>query len=209
MKDLLEQRIVDILLNVYDMNFLKPCLNERYLHHHFTEKIQIEYPIVYNNLDKCKLHPEWATANKFRLNGGGKYKKIGNKYEIDDNGTSGFIDFALGDYNNPEIVIEFKCNKSWQFQSIVFDYMKLMDKNNPLKKVVSISIIYRDKKLSNKLTLNKINESITELSNRLNGRMDINRPFLFWIIEIAYNNKQKESWYCRNLNEKFVNGIPQ
>jgi hypothetical protein len=87
--------------------------------------------------------------------------------------------------------------------------MKLMDKCNPLKKAISISIIYRDKKLSTKLTLNKINESITELSNRLNVRMDINRPFLFWIIEIAYNNKKKESWYCRNLNEKFLNGIPQ
>lgn len=207
MKDIVEHKIFDILMSMYNMNIINPCLNERYLHHYFTEKIQKEYPIVFNDLNKSKLHPEWATANQSRLNGG-KYKKNGKMYEIDDNGTSGFIDFALGDYDNPQMGIEFKCNKSWHFQSIVFDYMKLMDNNNSLQKIISFSIIYRENKLSNRLTLNKINETITELRNRLNARLGTNRSFIFWIVEIAVNSNEKNSWYCTNLNEKFLKGIP-
>lgn len=207
MENLAIRQIIEVLTNIYNLNIQVPCLNERYLHHYFTKKIQSEYSIILNELNKSKLHPEWATANQYRLNGG-KYKKNNNEYEINDNGTSGFIDFALGNYNNPQICIEFKCNKSWSFQSIVFDYMKLMDKNNELQQAVSFSIIYRDIKLSNELNLNKINETISELKKRLNKRLATNRRFIFWIVEIAIETKRKRSWYCTNLDEKFLIGIP-
>lgn len=207
MSDLIVSQVFNTLMNIYNLNIVNPCKNERYLHHFFTKKIQKVCPIVYTDLDMCKLHPEWATSNQLR--NGGKYKKSGNKYVIDENGTSGFIDFALGNYKNPEIGIEFKSIESWQSQSIVFDYMKLLDGNNHLKKAVSVSIIYRKNKLSNRLTLSKINETITELKGRLESRLDTNRPFLFWIIEIDYNNNKRMSWYCKNLNDSFNKGVPQ
>lgn len=199
---------LDILTNLYYLNIIKPCQNERYLHHYFTEKIQKNYPICFEDISKSKLHPEWATANQSRLNGG-KYKKIEKRYEIDSVGTSGFIDFVLGDYNNPEIGIEFKSNSSWRFESLVFDYMKLMDINNPLQTAISFSIIYRENELSNKLKLEIINKTITEYKNRLKERLDKNRTFIFWIVEIAYNSKKTNSWYCENLDEMFKVGIPK
>ena len=200
-------QIIELLTSIYNLEIKNPCLNERYLHHYFTKTIQKEFPIIFDDLHKSKLHPEWATSNQYRLKGG-KYKENDNKYEINDNGTSGFIDFALGDYYNPQIGIEFKCNKSWNFQSIVFDYMKLMDKNNLLQQAISFSIIYRDKRLSNELKLNNINETIIELKKRLNTRLATNRQFLFWVVEIAIESKSKRSWYCTNLDEKFLIGIP-
>jgi len=207
MNDLVENQVFNALMDIYDLNIVNPCRNERYLHHFFTMKIQKVWPIVFTDVDMCELHPEWATSNQLRK--GGKYKKSENKYVIDDNGTSGFIDFALGNYKNPEIGIEFKSSESWKSSSIIFDYMKLLDKNNHLKKAISISIIYRNNKLSVRLSLNKINETITELKDRLENRLDTGRPFLFWIIEIAYNNNQKRSWYCKNLNDGFKEGYPQ
>ncbi|NLJ82045.1 MAG: hypothetical protein GX330_02840, partial [Bacteroidales bacterium] len=93
--------------------------------------MQKKYPICYDNLLHSKLHPEWATS--------GKYKKSEKEYLIDEKGTCGFIDFAIGDYENPDLCIEFKHNKSWNFQSIVFDFMKLMDSNNKMKSAISFS----------------------------------------------------------------------
>lgn len=201
------EEVLKILNEIYNLDFNEFCANERYLHHYFSKLIQEKNPIIYNDLTNCKLHPEWATANQFRVNGG-KYKNENKIYIIHNNGTSGFIDFVLGEYNNPLIGIEFKSSKSWNFQSIVFDYMKLLDKSNNIRTVISFSIIYREKGLSNKLTLEKINETIFELKKRLNGRLNLNRKFLFWIVEISLNSKVKNSWYCTNLDKNFSVGIP-
>ena len=105
---------------------------------------------------------------------------------------------------------EFKFCKSWNFQSLVFDYMKLLDCDNSIQKVISFSVIYRDNELSNQLTLEKIKETITVLKNRLDGKLDNNREFLLWIIEIAPHSKkqQKRSWFCDNLDKNFVEGTP-
>lgn len=208
MKSIKISKTLDILTNICYLKIIKPCQNERYLHHYFTEKMQKYFPIYLEDITKSKLHPEWATANQIRINGG-KYKKIGNRYEIDNDGTSGFIDFVLGDYNNPEIGIEFKSNSSWKFESIVFDYMKLMDINNPLQTAISFSIIYRENGPSNKLKLDIINKTIEEFKNRLNERLDKSRPFLFWIVEIAHKRDKINSWYCKNLEQEFKIGIPE
>ena len=76
MENIKESQVFKILNEIADMNIVKLCHNERYLHHYFTEKIQKDYPIIYNDLNKSKLHPEWATAIKNYRNGG-KYKKNG------------------------------------------------------------------------------------------------------------------------------------
>lgn len=191
-----QQYVIDILTDIYNLNITDFCQNERYLHHYFTEKIQKEFPIIYDNLYQSKLHPELATE--------GEYKKEGKEYITAEKGTCGHIDFAIGNYNNPDLGIEFKHNKSWIFQSMVFDFMKLMDSDNKIKSAISFSIIYREKELSNQLE-NELNKTIDELINRLANRLDKNRPFLFWIIEIAHKSKikQKRSWFCNNLDEKF------
>jgi hypothetical protein len=205
MKKNIECETFTVLNEIANLNFVEPCRNERYLHHYFTEKIQKCYPIVYEDITHSKLHPEWATAIKDRRCGG-KYRKAGNKYILDDHGTTGYIDFAIGDSEKPEIGIEFKFCESWDSQAIVYDYMKLLDNKNSIQKAVSFSIIYREKELSNSLTTDKINETITELEDRLKNRIAGNRDFLFWIIEIAPHSKinQKRSWICDNLKEKFV-----
>ena len=210
MNSIYESQVFSILSEIANLNFFKPCINERYLHHYFTMKIQKVYPIVYEDVRKGKLHPEWATAIKDYRNGG-KYQKVGNEYKIKDgNGTTGYIDFVLGDYDNPEMGIEFKCNRSWNFQSLVFDYMKLMDRNNSIQKVISFSIIYREKDHSNKLPL-ELNGTIDKLTKRLGNRMDNKREFLFWILEIApnsCNSKKVKSWYCNDLEYKFQEKMP-
>jgi hypothetical protein len=207
MESIKESKVYEILNQIADLNFenVKPCCNERYLHHYFSEKIQKYYPIVYEDITKSQLHPEWATAIKGFRNGG-KYKKVGNEYKIDDNGTSGFIDFAIGNYEKPEFGIEFKFCKSWNFQSVVFDYMKLLDSTNSIKKAISFSIIYRQNNFSNKLP-KELNKTISELQKRLGDRMESKRPFLFWIIEIVQNGK-KQSWICDSIKKKFVSGFP-
>jgi len=191
------EQIINIINEIYNLDFANSCKNERYLHHYFTGKIQKEYPIIYKDMTNSTLHPEWTTS--------GKYCKTDKEYLIDENGTFGHIDFALGNYENPDLGIEFKHNQSWNFQSIVFDFMKLMDCKNKIKTAISFSIIYRKKELSNELTLEIINETITELKNRLDNRLDENRPFLFWIIEVApqSNTNKKKSWFCNNLDNKF------
>jgi hypothetical protein len=199
MKNLIFPKVVEILNEIQSLNFEEPCPNERYLHHYFTGKIQAEYPdlIIYTNKSRSKLHPEWATKGKYKKN-----KESGNKYEICNNGSPGFVDFTLGEYENPELGIEFKVSKGWQFQSLVFDYMKLMDNQNLFNKVISFAIIYRDKGLSNQLTLDKIKETIVELSARLGSKLDENRPFLFKIIEVA-NDNNKRCWICDNIAANF------
>jgi hypothetical protein len=82
--------------------------------------------------------------------------------------------------------------------------MKLLYDANSIQKAISFSIIYRENKLSNKLTFDKINETIEECIKRLDRKLDKDRPFLFWIIEIAQKSHQKKSWYCDNLDTRFV-----
>ena len=207
MENIKVSQVFKILHGIYDLDYVKPCCNERYLHHYFTEKIQKHYPIVYEDFSKSKMHPEWATANQIRLNGG-KYKKENKIYITKNDGSSGFIDFAIGDYCNPLIGIEFKLCKSWAFQSIVFDFMKLMDSANQIQKAISFSIICRDNELSNRLNDNIINTTIVELEKRLGSSLSTNREFLFWIIEVSVKSKDKKSWYCTNINDKFIRGIP-
>jgi hypothetical protein len=192
-----QQQVIDILTNICNLNITEPCYNERYLHHYFTEKVQKVYPIVYDNLSQSKLHPEWTTI--------GKYRKESKEYIITEKGTCGHIDFAIGDYNNPDLGIEFKHTTSWNYQSLIFDFMKLLDIKNKIKSAISFSIIYRENELSNRLTLNKINETIEIFTNRLDNRLEKDRPFLFWIIEVAPKSKtnQKKSWFCNSLDEKF------
>lgn len=200
-------KVCNIIKEVYDLNFIDPYCNERYLHHYFSQRIKESFSVIYEDYNNSTLHPEWATANKVHMNGG-RYRKKDNKYFVKDAGTSGFVDFALGKYKNPALGIEFKVCDSWKSESLIFDYMKLMDRNNSIKSSISFAVIFRESRFSNKLNINTLNNTLLELENRLNERLDTNRKFLFWIVEVALKSQEKRSWYCDNLSNNFSSGIP-
>jgi hypothetical protein len=125
-------------------------MNERYLHHHFSHQLQ---GVVPNPLDlggtteQIALHPEWPTYKQSigRLNFGRYAKRNDNYFPVRDGKKGGFIDFALGNYSNPEIGIEFKLTFGWNREPLIFDYVKLLDRQNPFKKVVSFTVLMRKK----------------------------------------------------------------
>ena len=185
------------------------CKNERYLHHYFSHKLQTQkYSVMYNDESSRVIHPEWPTRKKERNNGnGGTYKCAKNKkkYNVDENGHSGFIDFAIGDYDKPEIGIEFTVSTSWKKEEVIYDMMKLMDSRNPFQKVISYNIVFRKEKLPEEGTTDfsdfkdAINDSLSVYQERLNDYKYYarKREYLFWVIEIGTN--QTRSWYCGNF----------
>jgi hypothetical protein len=209
--------ILCILKDIYSPTQIQTncCQNERYLHHYFSNKLQniisngvFKYSIIYNNLIKSSLHPEWPTkkSNKDdRTSNCGKYRydKTKKEHMVDDrNGTSGFIDFTIGDYNTPEIAIEFITSFGWKREDIIYDMMKLMDSRNPFKKVISYNIIFRKNHIpENTKSFENfkaaLSESLSVYKEKLNGYYAKDREYLFWIIEIGVN--QTRSWYCSNF----------
>jgi hypothetical protein len=177
------------------------------LHHYFSHKIQECYPINYNDVVSSKLHPEWPTNKTSTGIDGGKYKKVGKIYEISDAGSAGFIDFAIGDYLQPEIAVEFKTRFGWNRKGIVFDFMKLMDAKNPFKTCVSFNLIFRKDGLAKGGFLAALTNAKQEFQTRLGDRLATDREFLFWIVEIAKDGN-KRSWYLDNLGKNFTEGIP-
>ncbi len=74
-------------------------------------------------------------------------KKENKVYLPNKNGGAGFIDFAIGDYNEPGIGIGFSLKYGWSHEEIVYDFLKLLDKKNPFKVSISFNIIFREKRL--------------------------------------------------------------
>ena len=201
-KEILDDFVLSLMRTDYTF-----CGNERYLHHLFSHKIQEKFEhIDIGCIDCCNLHPEWATylKNKRNKRNGGRYKFSEKEYKCDPDGKTAFFDFALGDYNNPTWGIEFKFMKNgWRKEGIVFDYMKLLDKKNEIENAFSVSILLRAKAKSSNICLTTVNETISSLKKRLDGRISINRPFEFWIIESIPEVKQNRILKCANLDMGF------
>jgi hypothetical protein len=218
--------IINILRDIYSKQIqVSKCQNERYLHHFFSNKLQTinisssssklneyKYKIIYDDIEDSNLHPEWPSKKIIRNNQGpnyGKYRydKKNKEYVVDEQGRAGFIDFAIGEYDKPEIGIEFTTSFGWKGEAIIFDMMKLMDSKNPFKKSISYNIVFREKGLS-EITekipshyqnfKNAINKSLETCKIKLNGRYDNTKEYLFWIIEIGEN--ETRSWYCSNFS---------
>jgi hypothetical protein len=202
--------ILTILKKIYSPIQIQAssCKNERYLHHYFSHELQLKkYPIICGDTSKNLLHPEWPTKKKEKNNGiGGTYKHDKDKRIriVDKNGYSGFIDFAIGDYDKPEIAIEFTVSSGWEKEAVIYDMMKLMDSRNPFQKVISYNIVFRKGNLPGEVTKtftdfkNAINHSLTVYKERLENSCVHNRKYLFWVIEIG--NNQTRSWYCSNFD---------
>lgn len=179
-------------------------LNERYPHHLFSHMVQKVYPVSVQNT--YGLHPEWATA----INGkrhGGRYKRVGYEYwPTSSGGSAGFIDFAIGDAENPECAIEFKMAKKLDKEGVIFDYMKLMDGRNSFSNAISVVVYYGHKIHSPLCDPEVLYNCLSEAKKRL-CKDFIDRPHQFHVVEVI-NGK----FYCHLLCEKglvFVNQLKQ
>jgi hypothetical protein len=220
--------ILRILKEIYNLNPIipNPCQNERYLHHYFSEKAQYVYPIIYNDLIKSKLHPEWPTYKGEEIKYA-KYKNTGNKeYEIIDkineanNGSAGYIDFTFGDYKKPEIAIEFTAQYKLSGKDITYDIIKLLDSGiKCFRKCVSFNIIFREKELSGEYRkykdnfINAINKTKNDAKDNLLSHKRLSsvkdRQYLIWIVEIAKEGEiKKRSWYLTDINDDFKEDCP-
>lgn len=188
--------------------------NERYLHHIFTHRLQEKYCLL--NLTEedgvITLHPEWPTYKKQTALDYGRYKKESGIYKTNASGTAGFIDFAIGDYNKPDIGIEFSLKYGWSHEEIVYDFLKLLDKKNPFKASISLNIIFRKRGLVKGGYLRNLEECMNatyrEASSRLkNDVCGVSRELYLIVTEIDKDNKRRHWHYDRAIS-KFKEGLP-
>lgn len=206
----LVKKILTILIDIAEnikFNGIK-TFNERYLHHFFTHELQKKDKLLdlKNDRNKILLHPEWPTFKKETEIKCGRYKynKKEKKYYPDnENGSAGFIDFAIGDYQSPSMAIEFSLKYGWQHEEIVFDLIKLLDRKNPFKVAISFNVILREKQLvqskDEENLEKKIKEAYENAYHRLKKqkRLKTRRELYYIITEIDSENKRRH-WYWEN-----------
>lgn len=148
------------------------CMNERFLHHHFSTYLSKSENIeIFNsriNNDELTLFPEYPTY-KVDVTPDTKafyYKnnpdehlptyRWYDKSEITEEAMKhsvGHIDFAIGTmvakYFEPRIAIEFKLGKLSK-KDLIFDYLKLIDPRMSYKKCISASINIKNPENSNR-----------------------------------------------------------
>lgn len=180
-------------------------LNERYLHHFFSHRLQGNDPRLMNLLDvKCPmgLHPEWPTYKEATGIDCGKYQEVDCRYlSVEFGQKGGFIDFALGPYLNPEVAVEFKLVFGWPGEAVTFDYMKLLDGRNPFKSVVQITILMRPNGLAQggkKDALQKAmntayHEAVGRLTSNVLSNPAADRRHRFVVTELGPN--ERRHWY--------------
>lgn len=163
-------------------------LNERYLHHLFSYQIQQEYPVSLDN--NSLLHPEWATYIK-EERPGGQYQRNGNKYLISNSsGSSGFIDFAIGNVKKPDYAIEFKMSRAFNREGLIYDYMKLLDKRNHFHKALSVAVYYGHSSHFQLCETDTLKGCLEEAVSRLNGNFS-EREHSFYYLEIINGHPAK------------------
>lgn len=196
------------------ISFQGVYVNERYLHHSLSHFLQSKNYVLdlSRAIDCIKLHPEWPTwknscSDKVNY---AKYKKDAKgKYCKDSSGTSGFIDFALGDYESPNAAIELTSKRSLCYEGIAFDFLKLLDVKRPFKQVFSINYIFRDKGLPAKGNRQRFHCRISSLvPDILNREIKIGcQDTFFVIIEIAEKTKRFWTWND-DVWESYNNKLP-
>lgn len=191
-----------------------PMLNERYLHHFFSHLLQDKRNLLNLTGDKKSiiLHPEWPTYKKQTGLRYGRYRRENGKYKPNEDGSAGFIDFAIGDYNEPHIGIEFSLKYGWSNEEIVYDFLKLLDKKNPFGVSISFNVIFRQRRLPKGGYLRDLeehmNEAFREAVNRLNNeKCDDSRELYFIITEIDKGNNRRH-WHYDRTSNKFKKGLP-
>ena len=162
-------------------------LNERYLHHLFSSRINEDYPVSLNK--SSLLHPEWATHIEGVTNRkGGLYlrnKHDKRRYDKTNNGSSGFIDFAIGNVDYPEYAVEFKMFRSFNQEGLIFDYMKLLDLENNIQNAISLAVYYGHSKYSKNCEEKDLNFYLKTAKIRLGQHFNNKRKHHFFFLEVV------------------------
>jgi hypothetical protein len=178
-----------------------PEINERYLHHALSFALQrCLRPILPSERSvDAVIHPEWPTCKSCKSSGNyAKYAWDSDTlgYRKTDEGSSGFLDFAVGSYWSPTAGIELTIARGWNGRAIVFDLMKLLDPDSPFDVVFSLNYVFRDKGLSHgrsKQNLGqRINQLVPEARQRLGQFKKI--PSHLVIVEAAPTEKNNWLW---------------
>ncbi len=207
-QDVLEA-IVEIARSI---KYRGEMLNERYLHHYFSHLLQDKYNLL--NLvegNPIGLHPEWPTYKKTTQIFYARYKKEQGIYIPSEDGKGGWIDFAIGDYEKPDIGIEFKLGYGWTHENVVFDFLKMLDQRLPFSAAFSFNVIFRPDRLTTGNRLmnleNHLNDAYKEAVNRLKSKMvDDSREIYFMVSEIAKNNRRH--WHYDKTMNRFKRTLP-
>jgi len=189
-------------------------LNERYLHHFFSHLMQEKYNLL--NLTGSNtaltLHPEWPTYKEQTDILCGRYKRENKLYMPNQTGTAGFIDFAIGAYESPDIGIEFSLKFGWANEEVLYDFLKLLDKKNPFKGAISFNIIFRKQRLVRGKYLSnlesRMNSAYHDAVKRLGAdAWDKSRELYLIVTEIDKDNNRRHWHYDRTTN-RFIDGLP-
>ena len=207
--------VLEIILEIArSIKYRGLMLNERYLHHFFSHLLQQKYSSLDLTRDnkEITLHPEWPTYKKQTKLDFGRYRNEEGIYKPNINGTAGFIDFAIGDYNKPLIGIELTLKYGWSDEEVIYDFMKLLDKKNPFSTAISLNVIFRERKLVKggylKDLEKHINNAYGEAVNRLNKAVcDNSRELYFIITEIDKDNNRRH-WHFVREEKIFIEGLP-
>lgn len=215
MNNLKTKDVLKVILDIaQSVKYSGLMLNERYLHHFFSHLLQQKYNLLNLTGDytAITLHPEWPTYKEQTRLVYGRYRRENGIYKPNATGTAGFIDFAIGDYNKPDIGIEFTLKYKWSNEEIVYDFLKLMDRKNSFKMAISYNVIFREKNLVKGGYLEKLkermNNAVREAVNRLNNNAyDNSRELYFIVTEIDKDNNRRH-WHYDRTNSRFEDGLP-
>ena len=116
--------VLDVTGEALTILNLGKMLNERYVHHFMSHRIQEQLGLLdLRTFDsQLLLHPEWPTWKKSTGLRFGQYRGVkveGKKTKkyfpvTKPKGGAGFVDFALGDYAEPSIAIEVTAKHGWE-----------------------------------------------------------------------------------------------
>ena len=195
------------------MKYRGKMLNERYLHHYFSHRLQNKYNLL--NIvegNPIGLHPEWPTYKKATRVYYARYKTEQDIYIPSEDGTTGWIDFAIGDYEKPDIGIEFKLGYSWAHEGVVFDFLKMLDQRLPFGARFSFNVILRQKGLTRgKHTENlesRMNDAYKEATHRLDSNLvDSSRAVYLIVTEIDEEGKRRH-WHYDKTQNRFERTLP-
>jgi hypothetical protein len=195
-------------------------LNERYVHHAFSHRLQtmtacLDLAAPHSTL---LLHPEWptyknATSIAFAKCRNTTFPDGKNAYmpvNSDDLGSAGFIDFAIGPYDAPAIGVEFSLKMGWGDEEVVYDFLKLLDPRNPFTAAFSHNLIIRERHLATGYRRDNLeshmNNALHEAVHRLdNLGIAINRDTQLIVSEVATH--ERRHWHYDPTKQAFMEGL--
>ena len=205
--------VMAVILQIAGSVSYKALLNERYLHHFFSHLMQQHRSVLDLAGDTTlRLHPEWPTYKKKTNLHYGRYRGDLNTYRPDKDGTSGFVDFTVGNYDKPDIGVEFTLSYGWSTEKVMPDCIKLMDIENPFEAAISYNLVLRSKGLTQGGHLTNFQNAMDDAprvafdrlrsENRLCGS---ERKLYLIVTEVDMCNERRH-WQLNEIG--FLRGLP-